>query len=139
MKVQPAVVETDVRLKVENALIYLTNLSPGQRISVSEVCRLAGVSRANLYSSHSDLLAKIRDSNKSSGRRLGTKSASNRQLSEELTVLRKKVKALAFLCLELKSRNEKLESRLLSLQRQRTKVRSSSRRASDIEGIDPCK
>jgi hypothetical protein len=139
MKVQPTVVENDVKLKVENALTYLTNQAPGQRISVSEVCRLAGVSRANLYSSHSDLLAKIRDSNKSSVRRLGTKNASNRQLSEELKVLRKKVKALAFLCLELKSRNERLESRLVSLQRQRTKVRSSRSKPPAVEGLEPYK
>lgn len=48
-----------VRERVEAAFAFLASDSGGGRLSVSAVCRLAGVSRANLYSSHPDVVDRI--------------------------------------------------------------------------------
>ncbi|WP_321907817.1 TetR/AcrR family transcriptional regulator [Burkholderia cepacia] len=51
--------ELSVRERVEAALAFLASEDNGGRLSVSAVCRLAGVSRANLYSSHPDIVDRI--------------------------------------------------------------------------------
>ena len=49
-----------VRERVNAALILLRRDNPRARITVSELCRVAGVSRANIYASHQDVVESLR-------------------------------------------------------------------------------
>ncbi|CAE6797234.1 hypothetical protein R75461_05012 [Paraburkholderia nemoris] len=45
--------------RVEAAIAFLASDTGGRKLSVSAVCRAAGVSRANLYSSHPEIVKQI--------------------------------------------------------------------------------
>lgn len=45
--------------RVEAAISFLASDTGGRKLSVSAVCRAAGVSRANLYSSHPEIVKRI--------------------------------------------------------------------------------
>ena len=45
--------------RVEAAISFLVSDTEGRKLSVSAVCRAAGVSRANMYSSHPEIVGRI--------------------------------------------------------------------------------
>jgi AcrR family transcriptional regulator len=51
--------DLSVAERVEAAIVFLTSEHSGSKLSVSAVCRAAGVNRANLYSSHPDVVEQI--------------------------------------------------------------------------------
>lgn len=108
-----------IQLRVANTLTFLLNEQPGQYISVSKVCRIAEVSRANLYSSHRSLVEQIHSVNK--GRKAQqptTVERAREKISvEDVKTLQKRVKTLAFLCVELQLKNDELLSRLTTLEK----------------------
>lgn len=112
-----------IQLRVANALTFLLNEQPGQYISVSNVCRIAEVSRANLYSSHRSLVEQIHSVNKELKAQHpdNVKNAQDKISVEDLATLKKRVKTLAFLCVELQLQNDKLLFRLASLEKSATK------------------
>lgn len=101
--------------QIEAAIAYLNNESVS-RISISEVCRLVGMNRANLYAHYPQYLETIRAAKlkTASTRRSSGKSVS--ELSAEITLLKKKLTATTYVCvesqLELKITREKLEREL---------------------------
>jgi hypothetical protein len=98
--------------QIDAAIGYLNNESIS-RISISEVCRLVGMNRANLYANYPKHLEKIRAAKlKSAETRISSgKSAS--ELSAEIALLKKKLMATTYVCVELhlalKIMSEKLE------------------------------
>lgn len=48
--------QLSVRERVDAALVLLRRDNPRAQITVSELCRVAGVSRANIYASHKDVV-----------------------------------------------------------------------------------
>lgn len=97
--------------RVNAALQMQRHESASQRISVSEICRLAGVSRANLYASHPEIVAEIL------GHPVGERSVqpsrktANATLSHAASVsASEREKALLYLCLELQAEVQSLRA-----------------------------
>jgi hypothetical protein len=108
---------SDIEDKVQAAIAYVMeeNLTP----SISRICRLAQVSRANLYTSHPDLIDLIKSYRTHTQTQSGKASALKRDLPDEITRLKKQVRVLSYACIELKQaldaereKNELLNSRL---------------------------
>lgn len=108
-----------IQLRVANALTFLLNEQPSQYISVSKVCRVAEVSRANLYSSHRSLIDQIHSVNKErKARQHTTLERARQEISvEDVKTLQKRVKTLAFICIELQLKNDELLSRLAIMEK----------------------
>ena len=108
-----------IQLRIANALTFLLNEQPCQYISVSKVCRIAEVSRANLYSSHRSLVDQIHSVNKQrKAQQPTTVGRAREEISvEDVKALQKRVKTLAFLCVELQLKNDELMSRLAALEK----------------------
>lgn len=108
-----------IQLRIANALTFLLNEHPSQYISVSKVCRIAEVSRANLYSSHRSLVEQIHSVNKERNAQQPTtvERARDETSVEDLKTLQKRLKTLAFLCVELQLKNDQLLSRLAALEK----------------------
>jgi hypothetical protein len=125
MKISFEKTSDEIELKVTNALNHLLNECPGQYISISKVCRLAEVSRANLYSTYPTLLAKIRAANTVDGNKRKTTPPPRTGISspEDVKRLEKRVKVLALLCIELQGKNELLASRLAAVQRKKATLK----------------
>lgn len=89
-----------VRERIEVALMHLSN--ENTMPSVALVCRLAGVSRANLYTSHPDIVKNIRS--------LATRKSNAHSTTTLKTVVsstvrrdqKKLIDSLAYTCLELR-------------------------------------
>lgn len=111
MKGKYAALSVGPRQSVENVLTYLENLGPNTSVSVVEICKLAKVSRANLYSSYPDLVAKIKLLNKMEPPDKNSFSQS-RISQSKVGDLRKVVSALIAQCIELQLENESLAKQL---------------------------
>lgn len=94
-----------VRERVDAALILLRKDNPRARITVSELCRTAGVSRANLYASHRDVVQSLRVEARSSPRQKKSSSTPPvmKQLREKLAAEARKNHALVYLVTELRA------------------------------------
>lgn len=106
--VRPLTVEDRVRIELKAH----RDANPGIPISISEVCRRSGVSRASLYEFHRPLLDEIR-----LGKKVATtKHQEGRQPVEkqtaQLAALSRRNAALLCLCLELKRELQLVRSRL---------------------------
>lgn len=94
-----------VRERVDAALILLRKNNPRARITVSELCRTAGVSRANLYASHRDVVQSLRVEARSSLRQTKSSAAPSvmKKLREKLATEVRKNHALVYLVTELRA------------------------------------
>lgn len=86
---------TEERLRA--ALQLKTTENPFANPSISELCRLAGVSRATLYQHHKSLLAELRPHSATGSKEKSLVQNTQRRPSGADTQL----KALLYLCLEL--------------------------------------
>ena len=94
-----------VRERVDAALILLRKNNPRARITVSELCRTAGVSRANLYASHRDVVQSLRVEARSSLRQKKSSATPSvmKKLREKLATEVRKNHALVYLVTELRA------------------------------------
>ncbi|UIF89464.1 hypothetical protein KAF44_29235 (plasmid) [Cupriavidus necator] len=103
-----------VRERVEAALKVARSESPSSRITVSELSRLAGVSRANLYTSHRDIVASLQSSRKEGHPRQPSTDPSQKlkQLRIELRDQVRKNRALVYLVIELRAELQRTRNQL---------------------------
>jgi hypothetical protein len=99
--------------KVETVLALHRAKNPGTRLSVNSLARQAGVSRANLYVSHSNFLEKLNAAHAKKGakeqRCLDTPEV---RLRKENAELKRINKALLFLNIELRQEIARLNRRV---------------------------
>lgn len=90
---------SDIEEKVAIAMQYLIdeNIPP----SISAVCKYAGVSRANLYATYPDLVNKIK-SFKVKKDSAPSKNSRTTSLIDENKKLKKQLKTLGYICVELR-------------------------------------
>lgn len=103
-----------VRERVEAALKVARSENPSSRISVSELSRLAGVSRANLYTSHRDIVARLQSTPKKGPPRQPGADPSQKlkQLRIELRDQVRKNRALVYLVIELRAELQRTRNQL---------------------------
>lgn len=105
-KRQRASCTVSVEERFNTALLLLREQKGEHAISISAVCKAAGVSRANIYSNHPDLVAKVPPRaafSKSTGKLKETGNASCRELQLELQSVKKQYHALLATCIELEA------------------------------------
>lgn len=103
--------------KVEAVMALHRAKNPGTQLSVSSLARQAGVSRANLYTSHSKLLAELqitRSKKNSHGR--GARYAEVDKTRDENSELKRVNKALLLLNIELRQEIARLQRKLPKVQ-----------------------
>lgn len=103
--------DLSVAARVGAALQIQRHGGSSKRMSVSEICRLAGVNRANLYATHPEIVAAIlghpigekavRPSKETAQARQGRVSSASASQQE---------KALLYLCLELQAEVQSLRA-----------------------------
>ena len=96
--------------RVEAALLLYQRKHPNQVITVSALARLAGVNRSNLYTSHKDLVDRLREQPKPE-RRANNKS-SIQLLQKRVRALSRQNQALLLLNVELSEEICRLRLRL---------------------------
>lgn len=98
-----AMKKSELSLNVEERLLAALHLKTMENqekaCSVSELCRIAGVSRATLYQHHPALLAEIRLRLEVRTKSQSVESKSERKAKS--TSLEPHIKSLLYLCLEL--------------------------------------
>ncbi|HET9645427.1 MAG TPA: hypothetical protein VFP68_19190 [Burkholderiaceae bacterium] len=103
-----------VRERIDATLKLALRDNPNARMSVSELSRLADVSRANLYTSHRDVVASLR-SKLEVNRRRGHRTDSSetlQQVRKELQAEVGKNRALAYLVIELRAELQRLRAEI---------------------------
>lgn len=103
-----------VRERIDAALKLARRDNPRARISVSELSRLADVSRANLYASHRDVLANLRSEPNVTRPRRHSADASEelKQIRMELQEEVRKSRALTYLVIELRAELQRIQGQL---------------------------
>lgn len=103
-----------VRERIDAALKLTRRDNPRARITVSELSRLANVSRANLYMSHPDVLASLRSEPNVSLPRRHDAAASEKlmQVRMELQEEVRKNRALVYLVIELRAELQRIRGQL---------------------------
>lgn len=96
MKSEPSL---NVEERLRAALHLKVTENQEKKLTVSELCRLAGVSRATLYQHHPELLLEIRS--KLEVRAKSPTVESNSKLKMRSVSLEPQMKSLLYLCLEL--------------------------------------
>lgn len=100
-----------VKDRVDAVLQLQQREAPFDPLSVAEVCRRAGVNRANLYATHPELVAQIlRRPADARGRSKPRDLSQERVRCDAQDEMRAQVKALLYICLELRAQVEKLEA-----------------------------
>lgn len=100
-----------VKDRIDAVLQLQQREAPFDPLSVAEVCRRAGVNRANLYVTHPELVAQIlRRPVNARGRSKPRDLPQERVRCYAQDEMRVQVKALLYICLELRAQVEKLES-----------------------------
>lgn len=103
----------DMRLpaitRAEVALEYLVAEGDAS-ISLSQVCKLAKVSRASLYENHPDFVSRVRSLRQPQKSRPPKLAPNLQSVLAENEMLKRQNRALLYLCVELKSRLVGLES-----------------------------
>ena len=100
----------DVHARVKAAIQLLKHENPSGRISISDVCAKAGINRANLYASHTDLVDLVHKTwtmakKSPSGK---TEAECNAGLRVELAAAKQRNDALLLLVLEQQAEIESL-------------------------------
>lgn len=100
--------------RIDAALKLVRSDNPRGRITVSELSRLAGVSRANLYASYPDVLASLRAEPDASRprRRTGDAPEKLKQVRMNLQEEVRKNRALVYLVVELRAELQRVRSQL---------------------------
>ena len=103
-----------VRERLDAALKLARRDNPRARITVSELSRLANVSRANLYACHPDVLASLRSEPNVSDPRRHSAAASEKlkQVRMELQEEVRKNRALVYLVTELRAELQRVRGQL---------------------------
>lgn len=113
--------KSKIRQKLTAAIALLDAESPGQPIRISALCRMAGVNRSNIYSSHSDILDNLKQRVQNSRSDLTNYQTEHIAPNREVMRLRLQNKALLYLCVELRSSISDLEKRVPVKQERKTK------------------
>lgn len=114
-----------VLIRLEAAISLHETEHPGKPISISQLCKQAGVNRANLYASHPQLLDRIRGHRSTKIEKMNEGRRSFGSESEEIERLRLQNKALLYLCVELQASMTDLETQISHL---RSKSNSRQRK-----------
>jgi hypothetical protein len=105
-----------VQLSVEDAVRAVVHIKrhedPLGMLSISEVCRDAGVSRANLYAHHRPLLKELFQDHQALRKEKKVTSVTPVEREEKPANLKRTNKALLYLCLELQMEIRSLRARL---------------------------
>lgn len=103
-----------VQEKINAALKLIKQETPAATINISKLARLAGVSRANLYASHPELVLSLKrtPTQKSVDAKTSSPQQKLRVASAALKLERRKNKALLYLAGELRAEIERLHKRL---------------------------
>lgn len=103
-----------VRERIDAALKLARRDNPRARITVSELSRLADVSRANLYTSHQDVVASLRSEPKVNRPRRHSADPSKKleQVRMELQEEVRKNRALVYLVMELRAELQRTRGQL---------------------------
>ena len=101
-------------------MIRLAELErPEAPASISEVCRLAGVNRANLYARHESLVAEIRRARTAKKPQQQVVCRPDRPWRESHLELEQRNRGLLYLCLELQLEVSRLKAKLNSMVKRR--------------------
>jgi len=101
-----------VAAKVQAVLALHRAQRPGVHLSISALARAAGVSRANLYASHSELIASMKAvRQKEKPREDRSPSVQTKRLREEIARLKRVNKALLLLNMALRQEVARLARR----------------------------
>lgn len=92
---------TSVKQRLESAIALLKAEDRLETASIAEICRLASVSRANVYSTHRQMLDDVRGPKLTAPRAIKKKSKEVCQNSKRVDVLDARIMALRYICLEL--------------------------------------
>jgi AcrR family transcriptional regulator len=108
-------ISLSVRERIDAALKLARRDNPRAKITVSELSRLAGVSRANLYTSHGDVVLQLQSESKAN-----RQCRSNTDPSEKLKKIRlelenevRKNRALVYLVIELRAELRRARDQLV--------------------------
>lgn len=118
----------NVRERVQAAILFLRENNGLKAVTVSAVCRAAGVSRANLYQHHRDIVDEISQSARTAPAESASKNGGARrvkgtdqdvsELQHRLRESEAKYRAVLYVCLEqqaeLVALRQELESQLAS-------------------------
>lgn len=116
-----------VRERFEAAVHAYRQENPASQPPVALVCRLAGLNRANIYATHPDLVASLRASRLSQPRPREVVPQDGQRVSSKVKDEGKYLKALLYLCLELRAEVESLRA-LRESDRKRLSARKDSKR-----------
>ncbi len=117
---KPAQTDLSVKERIQIELDAHTRENPGQRLSVTEICRRAGVSRSNLYAAHPTLVRDIHGPKAPAKKRV---AAAPKAVDQKDTVewLKKRNQALLVLYIELQQEVRLLRARLESAKKSKWK------------------
>ena len=104
-------------MKVDSIISHLQQESPNSSISVSKVCRLAKINRANLYQTYPDLVRKILATNQDTSHKKRTKKRNERDKDAEIANLKMQVNAHIYAALELQLALEIANRKIATLEK----------------------
>lgn len=125
-----------VRDRIERVLAIFVHNDAPFRGSIAEFCRLAGISRSNLYAHHSDIVHHLRRRFPHSRSRREPPSK-GRDLQAEVHALQETVTALRIICSELNCSLLRAQSELDAFRTLRTESAARSRGRS-VGNSRPC-
>lgn len=114
--------------RVHSAIAVLRSNDPNRRIAITELCRAAGVNRANLYANHPELLAQLNERPK---KIIVSCTQSIRQaekrLSELVSSQTEIITSLRYACLELYMELHRVRQQMVEMERGAKEKRSRKR------------
>lgn len=99
--------------KLDAALLFCEQENPGEHHPLSKICKLAGVNRSNVYTSHPQFVARLCE-NKAPrhAKQAGAANRSEQSPVDNLTACTRQNKALLYLVVELQEEIMRLTQRL---------------------------
>lgn len=99
--------------QLDAALLFCEQENPGEYHSISKICRLADVNRSNVYTSHPEFVARLRENKaRRHAKQLDSANRSKQSTVGILTACTRQNKALLFLVVELQEEIRRLTQRL---------------------------
>lgn len=114
---------SQVRNKVLAVITHLSN--ENERLSISKVCKLAEVSRANLYSTYPDLVDKILECSQTA--KVGKAPRKSPPRDVDLVDLKRQLSMLAYSCIELRTALDREREKTVRLTDQLRRNQNSKR------------
>ena len=105
-----------VKQRVRAVIALKQHEASGVPLSISEVCRLAGVNRANLYAHHQDLIEEIRNHAPGKDATRGgyqTSDQRDRRVARVPPDFERQYRALLYVCLEQQLEIRSLKTRFV--------------------------